>query len=139
MEIWRSAPARGASELDWTLARAATIVVALLVAHSFVDYPLRTGAMMAVMAFACALLIEPPLGAETQRSTDVSVGGKDKAASSDAEACSCCHPRGAKVSRRWCQSRQGFLKMPRLAPMPVSKPTPQRCQSLTYAVVKADT
>jgi O-antigen ligase len=65
-EIWRSAPARGASELDWTLARAATIVVALLVAHSFVDYPLRTGAMMAVMAFACALLIEPPLGAETR-------------------------------------------------------------------------
>jgi O-antigen ligase len=64
VEIWRSAPTRGASELDWTLARAATIVAALLIAHSFVDYPLRTGAMMAVMAFACALLIEPPIGAE---------------------------------------------------------------------------
>jgi O-antigen ligase len=64
VEIWRGAPARGASELDLTLARAATLVVALLVAHSFVDYPLRTGAIMAVMAFACALLIEPPLGAE---------------------------------------------------------------------------
>jgi O-antigen ligase len=66
VEIWRRAPARGASELDWTLARGATVVVALLVAHSFVDYPLRTGAMMAMMAFACALLIEPPLGAETR-------------------------------------------------------------------------
>ena len=41
------------------LARAATLVVGLLVAHSFVDYPLRTGAMMAIMAFACALLVEP--------------------------------------------------------------------------------
>lgn len=60
VEIWRKPPAH-ASELDYTLARAATIVVALLVAHSFFDYPLRTGAMMAVMAFACALLIEPPI------------------------------------------------------------------------------
>jgi O-antigen ligase len=61
VEIWRGAPPPEASELDWSLARAATIVVALLVAHSFVDYPLRTGAMMAIMAFACALLIEPPI------------------------------------------------------------------------------
>jgi O-antigen ligase len=58
--LWRNAPAEGATELDWNLARAATIVTALLVAHSLVDYPLRTGAMMAVLAFACALLIEPP-------------------------------------------------------------------------------
>jgi O-antigen ligase len=64
VEIWRSAPPPGASELDWTLVRAATIVAALLIAHSFVDYPLRTGAMMAVMAFACALLIEPPVVAQ---------------------------------------------------------------------------
>jgi hypothetical protein len=61
VEIWRSPPPPEASELDWTLVRAATIAVALLVGHSFVDYPLRTGAMMAVMAFACALLIEPPM------------------------------------------------------------------------------
>jgi O-antigen ligase len=64
VELWRSAPPNGASELDWSLARAATIVAALLVAHSLSDYPLRTGAMMAIMAFACALLIEPPVGAE---------------------------------------------------------------------------
>jgi O-antigen ligase len=64
VEIWRKAPDQ-ASELDWNLARAATMVVALLIAHSFFDYPLRTGAMMAVMAFACALLIEPPV-AETE-------------------------------------------------------------------------
>jgi len=59
-QVWRSAPPYGADGLDWILVRAATLVIALLVAHSFVDYPLRTGAMMAVMAFACALLIEPP-------------------------------------------------------------------------------
>jgi O-antigen ligase len=64
VELWRSAAPAGASEFDWTLARAATIVVGLLLAHSLFDYPLRTGAMMAVMAFACALLIEPPLSAE---------------------------------------------------------------------------
>jgi hypothetical protein len=58
-EIWRRAPPEGANELDWTLVRASTIVIALLIAHSLVDYPLRTSAMMAVMAFACALLIEP--------------------------------------------------------------------------------
>jgi hypothetical protein len=60
LEIWRSAPAEGADALDWIMVRAATLVIALLVAHSFVDYPLRTGAMMAVLSFACALLIEPP-------------------------------------------------------------------------------
>ena len=64
IEIWRSAPAPGASQLDWSLIRAATIAPALLLAHSLVEFPLRTGAIMAVMAFACALLIEPPVGAE---------------------------------------------------------------------------
>jgi O-antigen ligase len=64
LEIWRTAPPAGASELDWDLVRAAVLIVGLLLAHSLIDYPLRTGAIMAVMAFACALLIEPPLGAE---------------------------------------------------------------------------
>jgi len=66
-EIWRNAPPEGANELDWTLVRASTIVIALLIAHSFVDYPLRTGAMMAVMAFACALLIEPRVDAQPRQ------------------------------------------------------------------------
>ena len=65
MEIWRSAPARGASELDWSLVRAATIVPALVFVHSFFDYPLRTEAMMATIAFACALLVEPPIELQT--------------------------------------------------------------------------
>ena len=65
MKIWRKSPPDGASALDWSLARAGTIVVALLIAHSFVDYPLRTGGMMTIMAFACALLVEPLVGAQS--------------------------------------------------------------------------
>ena len=62
-KIWWKPPAH-ASHLDYSLSRAATLVIGLLIAHSFVDYPLRTGAMMAVFAFSCALLIEPWAGAE---------------------------------------------------------------------------
>ena len=46
--------------LDRSLISAATLIIALLAVHSLVDYPLRTGAMMSVMAFACALLIDLP-------------------------------------------------------------------------------
>jgi len=63
-ELWRPAPP-GASGLDRSLSRAATLAIGLVLAHSSMDYPLRTGAMMAVFAFACALMVEP-LG----RSTD---------------------------------------------------------------------
>jgi hypothetical protein len=62
MKVWRRAPP-GRLEIDQSLARAATLIVGLLIAHSFLDYPLRTDAMMAIMAFACALLIDPPTGA----------------------------------------------------------------------------
>ena len=57
--VWRRAPP-GARQLDHALARASTLIIALLLAHSFVDYPLRTEAMLAVMAVACGLLIAPP-------------------------------------------------------------------------------
>ena len=60
--LWRPEGA-GAAGIDLLLARAATLIVALLAAHSFVDYPLRTGAMMALMAFACGLLVAPPVRA----------------------------------------------------------------------------
>jgi O-antigen ligase len=62
VQIWRSLPSVEA--LDLCLARAATLIVALVVAHSFVDYPLRTGAMAAMFAFACGLLINPLANAE---------------------------------------------------------------------------
>jgi O-antigen ligase len=59
--LWRQqAPG---SDIDLAIARAATIVVALIGAHSLVDYPLRTGAIMAITAFACGLLVAPLAGA----------------------------------------------------------------------------
>jgi O-antigen ligase len=64
VEVWRRNPADDATALDSTLARAASVVVLLLMAHSFVDYPLRTEAIMAVFAISCAFLIEPLRGTE---------------------------------------------------------------------------
>ena len=55
---WRNA-STGFRETDLLLARAASIAVLLLLMHSLVDYPLRTGAMMTLFAFVCALTIEP--------------------------------------------------------------------------------
>jgi hypothetical protein len=57
-KIWWRVP-DNIRAIDLLLARAATIVVPLIIAHCAVDYPLRTGAIMAIFAFSCALLIEP--------------------------------------------------------------------------------
>jgi O-antigen ligase len=56
--IWRATPA-GVRNIDWSLARAATIILALLAAHSLGDYPLHAGGMLAIAAFACGLMTEP--------------------------------------------------------------------------------
>lgn len=53
IQLWRS------HGEDQDLARAGTIVVGLILAHSLVDYPLRTAAMSAVFALACGLLLTP--------------------------------------------------------------------------------
>ena len=50
--IWR------ADEPDHA-ARAATIASAVILAHSFVEFPLRTAAISAVFAMCCALMAEP--------------------------------------------------------------------------------
>lgn len=42
-----------------TAARAASLVIGLLLAHSLVDYPLRSPAMMCVFALACGLMLAP--------------------------------------------------------------------------------
>src|SRR5580704_4455587 len=64
IKIWRYGSV-GANEFDRSLSRAATIAVALIVTHSFLDYPLRTAAMTAILAFACALMVES-LGVDTR-------------------------------------------------------------------------
>jgi len=57
-KAWRQAPA-DSRPIDVLLARAATIVIPIIIVHSVFDYPLRTDAMMAVFALSCALLVEP--------------------------------------------------------------------------------
>lgn len=71
-QVWRRSY-RGGLEIDRFLVRAGTLAIALLLIHSMVDYPLRTGAMMAIFAFLSALLI-PPANAglsETQENAKV--------------------------------------------------------------------
>lgn len=58
-QVWRAEPP-GSLEIDRLLARAACIVLALLALHAFVDYGLRTGALMATCAFAVGLLCPAP-------------------------------------------------------------------------------
>ena len=49
----------GTEPLSAGWARAGSIVGALLMLHSVVDYPLRTSALMVVFALSCALMIPP--------------------------------------------------------------------------------
>lgn len=56
--VWRRLP-RQVAPSDAALVHAAFFAAVLLSLHSVVDYPLRTSAMMSVMAFCCAMLIAP--------------------------------------------------------------------------------
>jgi O-antigen ligase len=62
---WRRSFTSNVNDQDVALTRAATVVLFLLAAHSFVDYPLRTAAMMSVAALACGLLVKPPRSGRT--------------------------------------------------------------------------
>lgn len=53
LALWRKAGGRD------TLVRGAWLVTAVLLIHAFLDYPLRTPAMMSVFALACAMLVPP--------------------------------------------------------------------------------
>jgi len=51
---WRQRP-----KLPGSIPRAATIVIAIILLHSALDYPLRTAAISVVFAVACAMLVPP--------------------------------------------------------------------------------
>ncbi|MDX2156951.1 MAG: O-antigen ligase family protein [Hyphomicrobiaceae bacterium] len=53
--VWRRV--EGRADIDVLLPRAASVAIVLLLAHSLVDYPLRTTALLALFAFCCALLV----------------------------------------------------------------------------------
>lgn len=59
IQIWRKSD-ESPFQVDEPYAHAATLVVPLLVLHSFLDYPLRTGGIMAILAVACGLIAPSP-------------------------------------------------------------------------------
>lgn len=62
--FWR--PPNGETTQDDLLARAASVAAVALLLHSFVDYPLRSNAILAFFAMACAMLT-PPVSGRAQR------------------------------------------------------------------------
>jgi O-antigen ligase len=65
-QIWqqRSTPS---GEYDFMLQRGGSLVILLLLAHSLVDYPLRTTAISVIFAYAAALLVQPPTASRANR------------------------------------------------------------------------
>lgn len=57
--VWSGKGNAQAGDLDLGLVKAATLAVLFLALHSFVDYPLRTSAGMAIAALCCGLLLTP--------------------------------------------------------------------------------
>jgi hypothetical protein len=72
--LWRRAPSSAHdSSMQTEVQCAALLAILLLLGHSWVDYPLRTGTLSSVFAFLCALMTEPvpsrhPILPATQRS-----------------------------------------------------------------------
>lgn len=69
MAIWGKGLSQ-ATRTDVLLARAALVVVLLIVVHSLLDYPLRTGAISSLFAFCCALLLPPPAPLQQQSDSE---------------------------------------------------------------------
>lgn len=57
-------------DIDLLLRRSGTLVILIVLVHSFVDYPLRTAAIACVFAVACALLTPSPEAPERSSRKD---------------------------------------------------------------------
>ena len=57
------------------MAEPAALIIGIVLLHSLVDYPIRTSAIAAVFAVACAFLVPPPARSERRRSSR-STGGE---------------------------------------------------------------
>lgn len=70
VRVWRND--RDGEKIDWALACAGSIVIFLLLVHSVFDFPLRTFAMMTMLAISCALVLDFAWGRSAR---DASSGG----------------------------------------------------------------
>lgn len=66
--IW-TRPLSGATPLDAALARSATLVILIVGLHSLLDYPMRTGAMMAIVAMSVGLML-PTVPAQRRQAVE---------------------------------------------------------------------
>lgn len=78
--------------IDEALVRSATLIIALLITHSFVDYAMRTGSIMAIFAFSCALLVKAPVDNQPRRATHVR-NNRDAAMEDGAAAATAAIPK----------------------------------------------
>jgi len=67
---------RNSSTLDRRLAAVSALGIVLIAGHSIVDYPLRTGGIMALFAMLCAFLCEPAVVAPQAISTGLNAKRK---------------------------------------------------------------
>lgn len=99
-KIWRSKPSLLTHDVAMT--RATTIVIGLILLHSIVDYPLRTGAISALFAFACGIIAFPPQERVFERSKSE---GQRRPSSADAPVSPQTRPRREfeawKSEREW--------------------------------------
>ncbi len=126
--VWWPA-ASGPSDLDRALARSSVVVIALLMLHSVVDYPLRTGAMLAVFAFAAGLLVPPP--PQSGQAWPVSGPGASPPASPAQRGQNAPPPNATAVTwpGAWQRPKDGGSSPPPVATSPRVGPTmPDDCK-----------
>lgn len=97
LKLWRRPPAN-MSALDCTLARAASAVIILFMAHSVVDYPMRTDAIMTMFAVCCAFLVAPLRGGAIEAGFTVRAAGRNRGARKETAAAAIT---AAAAESRW--------------------------------------
>jgi O-antigen ligase len=125
--VW-SAPSDAGDELDQGLSKAAVLIILLVLAHSVVDYPLRTGGMAAVFAVACALLMPLPTSASREASRARRAARSSKAAAKqDRRLPDIPVPVTAQAAAGWQPVSPTALEDWRPPPAPLSgSPVPQQ-------------
>ncbi len=77
VRVWRN-DSDGGEKIDWALACAGSIVIFLLLVHSVLDFPLRTFAMMTILAISCALVLDFAWGRSARDVSPYGVEGVGK-------------------------------------------------------------